>query len=151
MSRLTELELNDLARRFSDASLPKQEWTHLAHLAVGLWHVERYGSEEALTKLRTGIRRLNDSHGTVNSPTSGYHETITRVYVVLLSAFAARFNDMSLTARLASLLNGPLSDRALLFKFYSRDRLMSPEARLNWVDPDIAPLSLDAAIQGPVA
>jgi hypothetical protein len=37
-----------------------------------------------------------------------------------------------------------LADRGVLLKFYSRSRLESAEARLGWVPPDLAPLSLDA-------
>ena len=86
---LTEIELQDLAARFESATIPKAEWTHAAHLSVGLWHVDRYGPEEALARLRAGIRRLNDAHGTVNSTTGGYHETITRAYVVLFAELLA--------------------------------------------------------------
>jgi hypothetical protein len=45
---VTGAELEDLVRRFAERSLPKAEWTHAAHLAVGLWHVSRYGRDEAL-------------------------------------------------------------------------------------------------------
>lgn len=144
----TESELDSLVTRFARCSLSKQEWTHIAHLAVGLWHVEHYGSEEALLRLRTGIKRLNESHGTVNSATSGYHETVTRAYVQLLSAFATRFNSLPLAHRLALLLDGPLSSRELLMTFYSRRNLMSATARLGWVEPDMTPLSLEALLDG---
>ena len=66
-----------VAARFAALTLPKHEWTHAAHLTVGVWHVDRYGAADALTRLRAGIRRLNESHGNVNTPASGYHETIT--------------------------------------------------------------------------
>ena len=32
----------------------------------------------------------------------------------------------------------------MLFTFYSRERLFSTDARARWVDPDLAPLRLDA-------
>lgn len=147
----TESELDCLVRRFGECSLPKREWTHIAHLAVGLWHVEHYGSEEALLRLRAGIKRLNESHGTVNSATSGYHETVTRAYVQLLSAFATRFKGLPLAQRLASLLDGPLSSRELLMTFYSRPRLMSAVARLGWVEPDVTPISLEALLDDSAA
>lgn len=139
-------DLDELVCRFSTRSLPKNEWTHIAHLAVGLWHVERCGGEEALARLRRGIRHLNESRGTVNSATSGYHETITRAYVELLSAFPVRLEGAPVADRLTSLLDGPLSDKAVLLTFYSRPRLMSAEARLRWVESDLAPLSLETVL-----
>jgi hypothetical protein len=81
--------LDHLIEGFLACSLREEEWTHHAHLAVGLWHVEQLGAEEALACLRQGIRRLNESFGNVNTPTSGYHETITCAYVRLLTQFLA--------------------------------------------------------------
>lgn len=137
---MTDAELEDLVRRFTERTLPKPEWTHAAHLAVGLWHVCRYGRDEALVRLRTAISRLNESHGTVNSATGGYHETVTRAYVQLLAAYAARQPDRTVAQRATALLADPLADRKALLRFYSRARLESSEARLDWVDPDVAPL-----------
>lgn len=138
-------DIDDLAARFFDGTLPRAEWTHLAHLAVGTWHVHRYGADEALARLRAGIRRLNDNHGTINSSTSGYHETVTRAYVQLLSQFVERCPaEMTLQQRMLSVIDGPLADRNVLLRFYSRDRLMSPLARAEWIEPDLAPLRLSA-------
>jgi hypothetical protein len=132
-----------LASRFAELMLPKDEWTHAAHLTVGLWHVDRYGAAEALTRLRSGIRRLNESHGNVNTSTSGYHETITAAYVTLLAAYLeACPPGLSLAARVERLLAGPLAARDTLFTFYSRERLMSIDARAQWVEPDLGPLRL---------
>ena len=138
--------LDDLAARFTACTLPKEHWTHLAHLSVGAWHVDRYGAEAALVTLRAGIQRLNDSHGVANSPTSGYHETITVAYVRLIDAFLASFPDRTpLETRVALLVGGPLADKALLLRFWSKDLLMSAAARREWVAPDLAPLSLPAS------
>src|SRR5690606_29734789 len=82
-----ELRLEDLVARFLPGTLPGEEWTHEAHLAVGLWHVHRYGAEEAIDRLRAGITALNARHGTPNTETRGYHETITVAYVRLLDQF----------------------------------------------------------------
>ena len=134
-----------LAARFTALTLPKEEWTHAAHLTVGSWHVDRYGAAEALTRLRDGIRRLNESHGNVNTPTSGYHETITAAYVTLLAAYLDGCPPgLSLAARVEQLLAGPLAARDMLFTFYSRERLLSVDARAGWIEPDLAPLHLDA-------
>jgi adenylate kinase family enzyme len=135
--------IDDLGVRFEACAIPAKEWTHAAHLTVGLWHVHRYGAADALVRLRNGIRRLNESHGGVNSATNGYHETITAVYVQLLAQFLELVHtDMPLGMRAIHLLGSPLAAKDVLFAFYSRDRLMSSTARAGWIDPDLAPVSL---------
>lgn len=137
------MDADDLAARFAARAIPAAEWTHVAHLVVGAWHVHRYGPNGALDRLRDGIRRLNESHGNQNTPTSGYHETITRAYVELLAAFlAACPADEPLADRVARLVDSPLAAKDVLLTFYSRDRLMSMEARAGWREPDLAPLRL---------
>ena len=140
-------DLGDFAARFVGCTLPRDEWTHAAHLVVGAWHVHRYGPDEALKRLRTGIRRLNDSHGTVNSATSGYHETVTAAYVRLLAAFLeACPAGMPLEKRIERLVSSPLADKNVLLAFYARDTLMSARARAEWIEPDTAPLSIGSLI-----
>ena len=137
---MTDAELEDLVRRFNACAIPRSEWTHQAHLAVGLWHVSRYERQHALQRLRAGITRLNENNDVVNSATGGYHETVTRAYVSLLADFAARHAGMSAAQRVAALLADPLSDKKALLRFYSRAVLESSAARLDWVEPDLAPL-----------
>jgi len=133
--------LDDLAARFAACTVPKQEWTHEAHLSVGAWHVHHYGADDALARLRAGIRALNDSHGTVNSDTSGYHETITVAYVRILDGFLRTFDaDVPLDERVRQLVGGPLADRSLLLRYWSKERLLSPAARRAWLPPDLTPL-----------
>ena len=135
--------LDELVAAFRDATLPRAEWTHTAHLRVGAWHVHHHGATAALALLRERITRLNERHGTVNSDTSGYHETITVAYVRLIDAFLATFAPgVALDARAGALLDGPLADRAVLFRFWSREALLSVAARRAWVEPDLAPLLL---------
>lgn len=133
-----------LAERFVALALAKEEWTHVAHLAVGAWHVDRFGATDALSMLRDGIKRLNVSIGGANTPTSGYHETITAAYVTLIAAFLdACPPDLPLAARVDRLLASPVAERDILFSFWSRERLMSTDARARWVEPDLGPLRLD--------
>jgi len=136
----TSDELDDLVARFRARTLPKQEWTHLAHLAVGAWHVHRHGPEEALTLLRDGITRLNEAHGTVNDDAGGYHETITRAYVRLLSDFIRGQPGIAAADCVQAVLAGPLAGKTALLRYYSKERLVSVPARKGWVEPDIEPL-----------
>ncbi|MFZ9415304.1 MAG: hypothetical protein ACO3CS_10630, partial [Alphaproteobacteria bacterium] len=72
--------VEDIVHRFRARTLPREAWTHQAHLAVGLWHVLRHGEDAALAMLRDGIRAYNEAVGVPNSDTRGYHETVTRYY-----------------------------------------------------------------------
>jgi hypothetical protein len=142
---MSHIPLEQLLAGFQSCRLPRDAWTHLAHLRVGAWHVHHLGAETALATLRAGIRRLNDSHGTVNSAHSGYHETITAAYVRLIDLFLATFAaGVPFDERLAALVASPLGDRSILLGYWSRVRLMSPEARTEWLAPDLAPLALPA-------
>ena len=134
--------LDDLVERFRALRVPRAEWTHTAHLRVGAWHVFHHGPEAALPLLRERIRRLNEHNGVANTPSGGYHETITAAYVQLLAAHLATFQPATpLEERVAALLAGPLAARELLFRYWSRELLMSSRARAEWVPPDLAPLA----------
>jgi len=133
--------LDALAERFAAAAIPATEWTHQTHLTIGAWHVARFGADAAMERLRVGIRRLNAAHGTIDSDTRGYHETITRAYVRLLAAFLrARPDGEALDASVAALLATPLAARDVLTRHYSKTVLFSVEARRRWVEPDLEPL-----------
>ena len=133
--------VNDLVSGFVSCSLRKGDWTHAAHLTVGLWHVRQYGAAEALLRLREGISRLNESFGNVNTDTSGYHETITCAYVQLLDQFLDGCRaPMAFDEQVNRLVGGPLADKHVLLRFYSAETLFSSPARLGWVEPDVARL-----------
>jgi hypothetical protein len=140
MSWPTSDELDDLVARFRAGTLPKHEWTHAAHLAVGTWHVHQLGRKQALPVLRTEITRLNAAHGTVNHDTGGYHETITGAYVHLVSDFVAARPALLVADCVQALLASPLAAKIALFRYYSKATLLSVSARKGWVEPDLAPL-----------
>ena len=129
----------ELARQFENLTLPKAAWTHQAHLQVGLWHVLRFSQGEALDRLRSGIRALNESHGNANTDQSGYHETITQFWVLWIMKFIAGLKEPEpIDATAAGLLLAAPSNLPL--QYYSRDRLFSVPARLGWMEPDLKPL-----------
>ncbi len=134
-----------IAEAFNDCTLPESEWSHEAHLRVGLWHLLRYSPTEALDRLRAGIRKFNTACGIANTDTSGYHETITRFYVAIIEHFLERSDEPTAATdssidQLAEKLITTYGDKHLPFDYYSRDRLMSPLARRQGIEPDLKPL-----------
>ena len=116
-------------------TLPKPAWTHEAHVAACWAAVRQHGVDGALTLLRAGIKQYNEATGVANTPTSGYHETITRYYVGAVGRIAERpFADVVADPTVGR--DGPLVH-------WSRDRLFTREARASWVEPDLVPLPSD--------
>jgi hypothetical protein len=130
-------EVPRLVAAFERRTLPKAGWTHRAHLTMGLWYSMHLSPDAALHAMREGILRLNDAHGVVSTPTSGYHETITRAYMRLIGEFVAGDGAPGGWEERTNRLLERLGARDLLLTYYSRERLMSPEARARWVEPDV--------------
>jgi len=133
-------ETERVAHELIARTLPKAEWTHEAHLRAGLWHVLEYGAAAALDLLRARISSYNESVGTRNTDTSGYHETLTRFYVTVIDRFLATADRTLELDLLARELLATYGDRKLPLHHYSEGRLFSPVARHSWVEPDLRPI-----------
>ncbi len=142
----SEEEITRIGEKLLDRSLPKAEWTHAAHCAAGIYLLTRRRDIDVAVELPGIIWRYNEASGTANTDDDGYHETITRFYIALISAYvASRPGGGSLTGLVTDFMAGPLGARDLPLKFWSKDRLMSVEARRVGVAPD--PASLDIKSQ----
>lgn len=126
-------------RRFEDHSLPHAQWTHRAHLKVAYLYLMRRPYPEALERLRSGIKAYNTAHGIQNTPTGGYHETLTQVWLQLVHTTLRQFGPAE-TADAFFDAQTQLSSTRTPLLFYSRERLMSAEARSTFLPPDLAPL-----------
>jgi hypothetical protein len=134
-------ELDRLAAQFTAATLPQEGWTHEAHILVATWHLLHHDDARALELVRTGIKRLNAAHGLVETPTRGYHETITRFYLWAVREALATIGDGTDADAIGLQVVALCGDRALPFRYWSKERLMGAEARAQWVEPDLHPLT----------
>ncbi len=129
-------EIVELIERFETRSLPKIEWTHAAHLTVALFYCTSHPLGTARNLMRDGIFGLNDSHGTENSDTSGYHETLTCFWMDVVQNFILGRPKGEPLYRTANALVGEYpSDLPL--RVYSRELLFSVAARSSYVAPDL--------------
>ncbi len=134
----TSTTIEHLLTRFRDQSLPLAEWTHEAHLVVGLYHVYHYPLEKAIYDLRAGIITYNLASGGQNTIERGYHETITQFWARLMAQFLdQQGRDKPLSALCATFLNSPLVDQRIMLDYYSKDLLFSKTARALYVEPDL--------------
>jgi hypothetical protein len=130
-----------LGERLIAACLPRAEWTHEAHVAACLWLITERPDLDAVRDLPGIIRRHNDSVGTPNTDSSGFHATITHCYAVGVAAFLQRVEpELPLMDKVNALLDAPEGARDWPLHFHSRERLFSIEARRAMILPDVAPL-----------
>ena len=132
-----ESAVERLAAAFEAATLPAADWHHRAHLGVAMVLLRRHGREDGLDRLRAGIRRLNRAHGVPETPTRGYHETITRFWAHVVWRFLERAALDASPDVLEAQLWMLAGDRGLPLRHWSPERLFSIEARLGFVSPDL--------------
>jgi hypothetical protein len=124
---------------FEAAAIPADAWTHRDHVRVAFLYLRERPFAQALDGLRTGIQALNRANRVQDTPTSGYHETITVAWTRLVAAALASSEPIP-TFTIFAQRHPALLHKTRLRDFYSRDLLTSPEARSTFIEPDLASL-----------
>lgn len=126
-------------RFFEDCSLPFETWTHRAHVRVAWLFLTRFPVDVAIERVRSGIQAYNAAHNVPEALDRGYHETITVAFMRLIHA---RLNEAATATSFDTFCSAhpDLLDKRVLLQFYSRERIMSAEAKRTFVEPDGSPL-----------
>ncbi len=134
----SEAALSDFVHLFETAHLPRERWTHGAHVAIAALYLRRY-AYGVLPKVRTAIRRHNRAVGT---PANAYHETLTIFWLAVVDDFlqgADCATDLD-AVRLAVEEFG--EQRRLHGEYCGFDVVKSDAARGRWLKPDLKPLEV---------
>ena len=132
-------EVEDLAKGFETQSLlGEHDWTHRDHLATAAYYCLT-DPDCAVERMRAGIKALNKARGVETTLTGGYHETLTIAWTRIIAAHLRGLGNMELHDKINSVIES-FEDRKTALRYYSRDGIMSPEARFGWLEPDLEPL-----------
>lgn len=131
-----------LLREFEDRTLPFEEWTHRAHVRVGYLYLTCYPFPEALERVRKGIQAYNAANGVNEGPTSGYNETTTQAFLRIIAGTIQSYGALVPTPDSESFCEAhpQVMTRQVLRLFYSPEQRSRPEAKSQFVEPDLAPL-----------
>ena len=130
----------ELTRALERGEIANENFHHASHLHVAWVYLSESSSVgEAAAKMRATLRQFASSAGKLEK----YHETITLFWIHLLSRAHAADGCESLEKIVYA--NPHLLERNFPLTYYSRERLFSEHARTSWVEPDLKPLSFDAA------
>jgi hypothetical protein len=123
-------------KQFEDCSWPLDKWHHRQHIKVAFLYLRRHPFDEAMTRMRAAINTYNAANKIPEEPTRGYHETMTRAWMRLVELALAAYGPGENAEDFYS-QNPQLSQKQTLRLFYSRERLMSPEAKKFFLEPDL--------------
>ncbi len=129
-----------VGRGLLDRTLPKPEWTHEAHLAAIMWILLERPDIDLDARVREIISSYNEAAGGVNSDSMGYHDTITRCFIVGIRGHVSRGSTSPIVSQVNALLLSAEGSREWPLRFYSRELLFSVAARRGYVPPDLAPV-----------
>ncbi|MBK6390763.1 MAG: hypothetical protein KA109_11615 [Saprospiraceae bacterium] len=132
----------DIVDGFISRTLDKSLWTHDAHQITAIWFLMHYEPDDALCRIKSGIIAYNLAVGGENTGQNGYHETITILWWSLIHLFVERHREFSYEDLCDAFLSSPYSARDIGFKFYTKERLLSSEARSRYLTPDIQEITL---------
>jgi hypothetical protein len=133
-------QIENLVRGFEERTLPFSQWTHEAHITVAVWYLYYFPLDVATEKIRNGIQTYNLANGIVQTPTRGYHETITLFFIWSITEFLQNQAERQpILETTNALLADSHSSRLYPFEFYSRERLLAWEARTHSMTPDLKP------------
>jgi hypothetical protein len=125
-------EAQAVVRKFEDCEFSPEEFRHLDHLTVITCYLEELPVRAALGRMRAALKKFTAHH-----KAKGYNETITRFWVVKVAQMmAAEVGDLAF-AEVLERVRAAFGNKELVFQYYSRERVMSQEAKEKWIEPDL--------------
>jgi hypothetical protein len=135
----TEEAIRSVAQGLLDTSWPEADWKHREHCVATLGLIWFYPEMDLDRELPGIIQRYNLAHGGQNTDTAGYHHTMTLLYLNAIRHFVSTLPRGTSPGDAACvLLQSPMGKKDYPLRYYSRELIMSKEARRGWVEPDLA-------------
>jgi hypothetical protein len=139
---MTYKEAQQLVKGFEACTWPASKWTHFAHFVMAAWYIYHHPLVEARKLIKNGIKKYNICNGGKNTAEEGYHETTTEFYFQAIIQFQLEFvQDIGFENFLRELSSTTIIHKDFLLGFYTKELLMSKEARVSWEIPDLKPMS----------
>ena len=123
---------------FEDGSLPAEEWTHQAHIAMATVYLNRYGAS-VLPHTRAAIRNYLLARG---RPIGAYHETLTIFWLAIVAETMRQRSSTPLHETVQRNCAAFGAQSKLHEQYYGFDVFNSPDAHARWIPPDLRPLAI---------
>ena len=112
------------------------QFDHRAHVRLAYVFLVELDSDGATAAMRSALNGFLAHHGI---PAAKYHETLTRAWILAVRHFMER-SPGTLSADELIARSPQLLDNKIMLTHYSASLLFSPEARADFVEPDVSPI-----------
>lgn len=120
-------------RDFEEGRVTPAQFDHRAHVRLAYVYLTEGGVDTAADAIRNALLAFLSRHGI---DAAKYHETLTRSWILAVRHFMERTPGApSADAFIAA--NPVLMDSKIMLTHYSASVLFSPEARNQFVEPDL--------------
>lgn len=137
---------DELLAAFENCTLPFEQWNHRAHVRVAYWYSTQHGFQSVLDRMRAGIKAYNKATNTPEAIDRGYHETMTRAFMCLVFAANLQTGPHASSDEFCA-AHPELLTKSVLREYYSRERIMTWDAKREFVAPDLRPLPNGVELQ----
>ena len=128
-------EISTIVEGFESCCTDKDAFKHQDHLVVAVCYLQTLNLAEATTRMRHSLLRFLDHHAVDRQK---YNETITVFWFELVADLVSNLPPDSTLVERCNAVVECFDNSALVFEYYSRERLFSDEARESFVRPDIS-------------
>ena len=127
---------HEFLRAFIEGWPTAERFGHYVHLRVAWLVIDGHGPELAAEIVGDRLRRMAIAKGLAPL----YNETMTRFWIL----FIAHVREATGAATIDEAIQRvpALVDKNLPLRHWSRTAMFGPDARVRWVEPDLAPLAI---------
>ncbi len=137
MAHHASVEDKDFLRRFEAYSLSPDDFDHRSHIRMAYIYLCRHDTQATCRAVRHALRGFLSHIGV--EPSSKYHETMTRAWVLAVRHFRALAPATCSASEFID-ANPKLLDTGIMQTHYSKELLFSDRARRTFVEPNLEPI-----------
>lgn len=132
----------ELLERFRAIELTTEQLDHRTHVKLGYLLLLEHDFATAMTTIRDNLQQHMAKLDLPDGPLEGYNETTTQAFLHLIDITMTEYgNTFPVESADAFCDTHPqLLTKHALRLFYSPERRMHPEAKMQFIEPDLAPL-----------
>ena len=135
MERHQRLSDREFEEQFATAKLPPSYFTHEAHLRLAWIHIHQYGIDKAVEEIPRQIRSYAESLGVFDK----FNMTVTVAAVKAVYHFYLQSEKDNFSSFIKAYPQLKTQFKEVLAQHYQVDIYRNPEAKANFLEPDLLP------------